>query len=370
MSMGEAEIISIQSRSRTSVARDEGPTERPRCKATTSTGRPCRNTAVDDHGYCHVHQVSGGPAVGGRTDDSARQSHPSARQVSRPAVDAEANQRELSPLDRVVGSIRRRLSGEYPIDDFGYDRELSRGLMLPLARPLYERYFRVRAVGVNRLPDTGAALLVANHSGTVALDSLMMQYAVATEHPRERVVRNIGADLVFRLPFVGPLARKIGNAMACDDDAHELLRRGELVGVFPEGFKGVGKGWRERYRLQRFGRGGFMEVALRERVPIVPVAIVGAEETYPMIADARVLAKVFGFPYFPVTPTFPLLGPLGLVPLPSRWIIEFGDPIPMDDYPEDAAEDKMLVFDLVDEVRDTIQQMLFKNLRLRGGTFL
>lgn len=262
------------------------------------------------------------------------------------------------------------MSGEYEVDDFGYDPELSREILLPLARPLYERYFRVRTLGIGRIPEEGPALLVGNHSGTVAIDALMMQYAVATEHPKERAVRNIGADLVFSLPFIGPMARKTGNALACDEDAHELLRRGELVGVFPEGYKGVGKGWRERYKLQRFGRGGFIEVALRARVPIIPVAFVGPEESYPMIANAKPLARLLGVPYFPITPTFPLLGPLGLLPLPARWIIEFGHPIPLDDYPEDAAEDKMLVFEISDMIRDTIQQMLYRNLKFRGGIFL
>ena len=112
-----------------------------------------------------------------------------------------------------------------------------------------------------------------------------------------------------------------------------------------------------------------METALRTRVPIIPVAIVGAEEAYPMIADAKLLARAFGAPYFPITPTFPLLGPLGLIPYPSKWIIEFGEPVPMDDYPEDAADDAMLVFDLADRIRDTIQQMLYRNLSRRKGVF-
>lgn len=266
--------------------------------------------------------------------------------------------------------LRRRLSGDYDIDDFGYDRELSREILLPLIRPLYETYFRVRSFGIDRIPSEGPALLVANHSGTVPLDAVILQYAVATEHPERRLVRNVAADLAFRMPFVGPLARKTGNAVACDEDAFELLRRGELLGIFPEGYKGVGKGWRERYRLQRFGRGGFMEIALRTRAPIVPIAIIGAEEAYPMIANARALAHALGFPYFPITPTFPLLGPLGLLPLPSRWLIEFGHPISMEDYPDDAAEDPMLVFDLADRVRDTIQEMLYRNLTVRGPAFV
>ncbi len=346
--MADADVIHIG---------DARGRSKPRCRATTTSGRPCRNYAVDAEGYCRVHA----------TDGRAR--HPSARSTTgtgRGAVDRERPQGVLAWAEDF---LRRRLSGSYPIDDFGYDPELAREVLLPLAKPLYEKYFRVRTLGMARVPAEGAAILVANHSGTIPLDAIMLQYAVATEHPQARTVRNVAANLAMGMPFIGHLARKTGNAVAHDEDALELLRRGELVGVFPEGFKGVGKGWRERYKLQRFGRGGFVEIALRTRVPIVPVAIVGAEEAYPMIADARVIAKAFGFPYFPITPTFPLLGPLGVLPLPSRWIIEIGEPIPTDEYPHDAAEDAMLVFDLADRIRDTIQQMLYTNLQRRGGAF-
>ena len=347
--MGEAEIIPIDRRSPSQT--------RSRCRATTTTGRPCRNYAVDERGYCRVHAP--GDRASGR------------REAQRPsALRTPESPGGLSGL--LAGAedfLRRRLSGDYRVDDFGYDEMLARELLLPLAKPLYENYFRVRTLGIERIPDEGPAILIVNHSGTVALDAVMVQYAVAREHPSRRAIRNMGADLVYRLPFVGPLARKTGNAVACPDDAYELLRRGELLGVFPEGFKGVGKGWRERYKLQRFGRAGFMEVALRAQVPIIPIAVVGAEEAYPMIGNATLLARMLGLPYFPITPTFPLLGPLGLLPLPSRWFIEFGHPIPTDDYPEDAADDAMLVFDLADRVRDTIQQMLYRNLNARGRAF-
>ena len=358
--MSRAEVIRIDSRARRGSRSARRSADRARCSAATAEGRRCRNYA-DESGFCNVHARS----------ESARRRHPSsASSASSGRVDFSRERAAASLLDGLSDFVRRRLSGDYAIDDFGYDEQLSREVLLPLARPLYERYFRVRTLGINRIPDEGPALLVANHSGTIALDAVIVQIAVALEHSEKRTVRNIGADLVFRLPFVGPLARKTGSAVACEEDAQELLRRGELVAVFPEGYKGVGKGWRDRYRLQRFGRGGFIETALRAGVPIIPVSIVGAEEAYPMIGDARLLAKAFGLPYFPITPTFPLFGPLGLVPLPSRWVIEFGDPIPMDDYPGDAADDKMLVFDLADSIRDTIQQMLYKNLKFRGGTFL
>ncbi len=354
--MADAEIIRLDSRSRAGRSGPSRAGARVRCRATTSSGRPCRNYATAAGGYCAVHERSVGtvaatvdPPVKVRVSDPA----PGERQAER----------------RIEDFVRRRLTGDYPIDDFGYDPELYREVLLPLIRPLYERYFRVRTLGVERIPNSGPALVVGNHSGTVALDAVIAQYAVATEHPNRRVIRNIGADLVYQLPVVGPIARKGGAAVATEEDAQELLRRGELVGVYPEGYKGVGKGWRERYKLQRFGRGGFMETALRTRVPIIPVAIVGAEEAFPMIGNARWLARALGAPYFPITPTFPWLGPLGLLPLPSKWIIEFGSPIPMDDYPEDAAEDAMLVFDLADRVRDTIQQMLYKLLQQRKGAF-
>ena len=211
--------------------------------------------------------------------------------------------------------------------------------------------------------------MVANHSGTVALDSVMTQLAVLDHHPAHRPLRMLAAREVLATPLLGPLVRKSGHTLACHPDAERLLRRGELVGVWPEGFKGIGKGWSERYRLQRFGRGGFVSAALRTGAPIVPCAIVGAEEAYPMLADAAPLAKLLRLPYFPVTPTFPFLGPLGLVPLPSRWLIEFGEPVTTDGYDPEDAEDPAVVLGLTDRLRESIQQNLFRLLESRGSVF-
>jgi 1-acyl-sn-glycerol-3-phosphate acyltransferase len=180
----------------------------------------------------------------------------------------------------------------------------------------------------------------------------------------------LGADFMFRFPGVGPLARKQGATLACNADAERLMSAGELVGVWPEGFKGIGKPFRDRYKLQRFGRGGFVAAALRTGVPIVPCSIVGAEEIYPKIGDIKPLARLLGAPYFPVTPTFPLLGPLGLVPLPSKWLIAFGEPIETASYGPGAAEDPMLVFNLTDQVRETIQHTLYRLLSQRRNAFL
>lgn len=264
---------------------------------------------------------------------------------------------------------RRRLTGDYEIDEFGFDPELSDEVLLAALRPLYRSWFRVETRGLENVPDTGGALVVSNHSGTLPLDALMTAIAVRDDHPARRHLRLLAADLVFALPVVAPLARKIGATLACNAGAERLLRAGELVGVYPEGFKGVGKPFHERYRLQRFGRGGFVGAALRTGVPIVPVAVVGAEETYPLIGNARTLARAMGLPYLPVTPTFPWLGPLGLVPLPSKWIIEFGEPIPTDTYGADTAGDPMLVFELADRVRETIQQSLYALVGERRSVF-
>lgn len=264
--------------------------------------------------------------------------------------------------------VRRRLSGDYMVDDFGFDPDLTDHVLIPPLRPLYERWFRVEVRGLDHVPATGGALVVANHSGTIALDALMTQIALHDEHPAHRSLRMLGADLVFSTPGLAALARKAGHTLACMPDAERLLSQGELVGVWPEGFKGIGKRYSERYKLQRFGRGGFVSAALRTGVPIIPTAIVGAEETYPMLGNVAPLARLLGLPYFPLTPTFPWLGPLGLVPLPSRWIIEFGEPMNTDDVGHDA-DDPMAVLELTDAVRERIQQSLYRLLVQRESTF-
>jgi 1-acyl-sn-glycerol-3-phosphate acyltransferase len=273
--------------------------------------------------------------------------------------------------ERVAGALaflRRRLSGQYEIDEFGFDPELVEQVFQPLLRLLYRDWFRTEVSGIEHLPEKSAGLVVANHSGTVALDALMLSVAVHSEHPAARHLRLLGADLVFRMPFLSELARKSGATVACAPDVERLLGAGELVGVFPEGFKGVGKRYADRYKLQRFGRGGFVSAALRTGQPIVPVAIVGAEETYPMLGDIKPLARLIGLPYFPITPTFPWLGPLGLVPLPSKWLIEFCPPIQTEAL-VDQADDPMVVFNLADQVRETIQQTLHKLLERRPDPF-
>ena len=270
-------------------------------------------------------------------------------------------------LAQFLAFLRRRLTGDYAVDEFGFDPEITQRFFLTALRPVAQKWFRIEVRGIENLPADGGALVVSNHSGTVPLDGLMT--GVTIHDHTGRYLRPLGADLVFKLPVVGELARKGGATLACNEDAERMLRGGELVGVWPEGFKGIGKPFAERYKLQRFGRGGFVAAAMRTGVPIIPTSVVGAEEIYPMIGNIPSLARLLGVPYIPITPLFPLLGPLGLVPLPSKWLIEFGEPIRTDSYDEGAADDPMLVFNVTDQVRETIQQTLYTLLKQRSSVF-
>ena len=244
------------------------------------------------------------------------------------------------------------------VDDFGHDpRATARWEWL--FELLYKRWFRVQTTGLEHVPSHGRALLVANHAGTLPYDSAMVIHAVRRDHPARRDVRPLVEDTVFHLPWLGPLMNRIGGVRADPDNAERLLRKDELVAVFPEGEKGMGKLWRDRYRLQRFGRGGFVKLALRTGAPIIPVAVVGAEEAAPMLGKVTWFAKNIGIPWIPITPTFPWLGPAGLLPLPSKWFVEFGAPIDLGKaHGPAAAEDRLLVNRLADQIRTRIQHMV------------
>ncbi|MEB3020598.1 lysophospholipid acyltransferase family protein [[Mycobacterium] crassicus] len=268
-----------------------------------------------------------------------------------------------------VAFLRERITGDYQVDEFGFDPHFNEAIALPLLRFFFNEWFRVEVSGIEHLPVDGPALVVANHAGVLPMDALMLSVAVHDHHPAHRNLRMLAADLVFDLPVIGPAARKAGHTMACTADANRLLAAGELTAVFPEGYKGLGKRFKDRYKLQRFGRGGFVSAALRTEAPIVPCSIVGSEEIYPMLADVKLLARLLGVPYFPITPLFPLAGPAGLVPLPSKWHIAFGEPIATTGYESGAADDPMVTFELTDQVRETIQQTLYRLLAGRRNMF-
>ncbi len=270
-------------------------------------------------------------------------------------------------VDEIADFARSRLSGDYAVDEFGFDPEFTSRVFLPILRPLVQRWFRVEVRGIENVPTSGPALLVSNHAGTMPLDGMVLHSVIHDEIDRH--VRMLGADLIFATPFSHDLARRIGTTLACQEDAERLLAEGELVSVFPEGFKGLGKPYRDRYKLQRFGRGGFVSAAVRAQVPIIPISVVGSEEIYPLIASAPTLARAMGAPYFPITPLFPWFGVLGLIPLPSKWIISFGEAIATDELPPGAADDPMVVFNVTDQVRETIQHSLYALLMQRPHAF-
>jgi 1-acyl-sn-glycerol-3-phosphate acyltransferase len=272
-------------------------------------------------------------------------------------------------LADLAGFARQRLAGDYEVDEFGFDPSLNAAVFMPAALSLYRNWFRIQMRGLENVPDSGAALVVANHSGVLPLDAIMLQAGLYADHPAHRNLRLLGADLVYELPGLASLARRSGHTRATPACADRLLAAGELVGVFPEGFKGIGKPYRQRYQLQRFGRGGFVRTAITARVPMVPCAIIGAEEIYPMIGNASRAARLLRLPYFPITPLFPWLGPIGAVPLPSNWIIEFCPPVPTDDYAAADARDEQAVGPLADQVRDTIQDKIDELVAERGPAF-
>jgi 1-acyl-sn-glycerol-3-phosphate acyltransferase len=268
-------------------------------------------------------------------------------------------------LERVL----RRLEGDHEDDEWGFDEDFA-DLVEPFFGFLYDRWWRVQVEGAHRVPAHGRALLASNHAGILPWDATMISVALLREHPLPRHPRFLVLNWAFDLPWISAFIRRVGGVVASPYNALRLLEQDQLVAVFPEGVKGTGKPFGERYRLQRFGRGGFVEIALRASAPIVPVAVVGSEEIYPKLADVPALARVIGAPFFPVTPTFPWLGPLGVVPLPSKWRIEFCDPIDTAHYGPDAANDRGLVLELTDQVRDTVQQAVYANLVRRGSSFV
>jgi 1-acyl-sn-glycerol-3-phosphate acyltransferase len=254
-------------------------------------------------------------------------------------------------------AFRRRIQDTNKTDPYGMDQDMVE-IARPFLRFLYYAWWRVTTQGMQHIPDTGRALLVANHSGVIPWDGAMVATSVYEEHPQTRIVRNLYMHWFSTLPVVGTTFMRLGSVPGLPENAVQLLHEDELVCAFPEGVKGVGKPFRDRYKLVRFARGGFVQAALQTRSPLIPVAIVGAEEIHPMLANSKPVAKMFGLPYFPITPTFPWLGPIGMIPLPTHWSITFCPPIMLDDYGPEDANNPLTVLNLTEQVRDTIQQTL------------
>ena len=271
-------------------------------------------------------------------------------------------------LNRHAELAGRRRRGESAVDDFGFDPEWTEAV-LPIFEWVYRTWWRVRTVGIENVPATGRALLVANHGGVIPYDGAMVRTALLVDSPTPRHARALVLNGLMSMPGASWLVRRTGNTLAHNEDARRLLEQDEMVLVFPEGDKGTGKPYSQRYRLRRFGRGGFAGVALRTNSPIIPISIVGAEEIHPNLAEVPFAARLLGLPYAPVTPTFPLLGPLGLVPLPSSWTIEFHAPILPAEIGDGDADAPANVLAVSDAVRDVIQEGVYRNLERRQSVF-
>jgi 1-acyl-sn-glycerol-3-phosphate acyltransferase len=268
-------------------------------------------------------------------------------------------------LRRAAGTFgMEERSGE--VDEFGLD-EAACARARALLGWLCERWWRVEALGLEEVPRDRPVLFVANHSGLLPYDGLVLTHVL--ERETDRRPRLLVADWLVTLPFAQPWLARVGGVRACRENAHRLLRRGHSVIAFPEGQKGAAKVFADRYRLQRFGRGGVVRVALEAGVTIVPVAVVGAEEAHPILCKLHTLARAAGLPFVPVTPTFPWLGPAGLLPLPSKWRLRFGAPLATDRLGPQAAADEVLVSRMTEDLRAQIQSMVDVERRARGGVF-
>jgi 1-acyl-sn-glycerol-3-phosphate acyltransferase len=271
-------------------------------------------------------------------------------------------------LERHADLLKRRLTGAYETDEWGMDMEVVEAVE-PFLRFMYKTYWRVEASGLEHVPEAGRALLVCNHSGQIPWDGTMVAEAIYNEFPSKRIVRTLYHEWFPTLPFFSTLFTWLGQVLANEDNGIRLLEQEQIVSVFPEGIKGISKVFRDRYQLARFGRGGFVRMALKTGAPMIPVSIVGAEETYISLTRVDFFARLTGLPYFPITMTWPWLGPLGFVPLPTKWYIDFGEPIPTAAYGPASVNNLVLVSQLTNQVRNTVQDMLLARLAKRSSVF-
>jgi 1-acyl-sn-glycerol-3-phosphate acyltransferase len=268
-------------------------------------------------------------------------------------------------LDSLLGDdARRRLAalghlveGETPFDRFGLAPEALRRAF-PFFHALYRAWFRVTSQGHERLPAEGPVLLAANHGGLLPFDGAMIVMDVLLHTDPPRLVRSVVERWAGSLPWVNVFFARVGQVIGTRENVADLLDEGQAVLVFPEGVEGIRKTIAHRYRLQRF-HVGFVEQALRQRAPIVPVAVIGNDDQMPILYDVRPLARRLGVPVAPITPTFPWLGPLGLLPYPVPYRIVYGEPLRFHErFGPEAAEDVRLVRYLANHVRRTVQQLL------------
>lgn len=265
-------------------------------------------------------------------------------------------------VERKVDAIPNVLS-DSGYDAWGFNPEWPKW-SLSVVKHIYDKWFRVEVSGIENVP-SGRVLLIGNHSGQLPLDGMLIASAMVFECDPPRATRAQVERWFPTLPVLSKFFARNGQVVGTPKNCQKLLENDECILVFPEGITGSGKLFRKRYQLQKFGY-GFMRLALRTKTPIVPVAVVGAEETYPAIFNLEPLARLLGFPYFPITPTFPLMGPLGVIPFPSKIRIYFDEPIRFEGDPDEPDEE---IDAKVETVRSAIKRMIQYGLETRQSVF-
>ena len=270
------------------------------------------------------------------------------------------------PKDDVRGDLSDPRRSD--VDEWGRSAHM-RELARQLYGPLYRSWHRVEWEGLEHIPTDGGALLVSNHAGAIPSDAPAIMHGI--EEELGRAVYGLADEIFKSLPVVGTLWSRSGGVLAHPDNAYRLLReQKQLALVFPEGTKGTGKTYGERYQLRRFGRGGFVQIAMRAGVPVVPIAVVGAEEAMPILYKNGTLAKLLGLPYVPLTANMLAFGPVaGLLPLPAKIKIRVLEPVHFDVDPDQPRYSRSLVMDESERIRQQIQEALFEMLRQRQSVW-
>jgi 1-acyl-sn-glycerol-3-phosphate acyltransferase len=265
-----------------------------------------------------------------------------------------------------VETAKRRAAGDFETDEWGYDPEFYDAVR-PLVDFLYTRYWRVETIGIEHVPADGQrAILVANHSGQLPFDAGMIATAVSVEHSDNRMVRPLYASWVSKMPLLSSLLNKSGYTSDSAENATNLLEQEQLIAMFPEGTSGSSKLIWDRYQMTPFRNADFAKLALQKDAPIIPVAVVGGEETYIAVHNARAIADMLRIPHFPITLRFPWLGLLAAIPYPTKWTIEFGAPLRLE---PDSAENADAVAQLAKQTHRNIQLMLNERVARRDSIF-
>lgn len=254
------------------------------------------------------------------------------------------------------------------VDEWGRSEHI-RDLARQAYGPLYRTWHRVEWEGLEKIPTTGGALLVSNHAGAIPSDAPAIMHGIETE--LGRAVYGLADEMFKRMPVIGTMWARAGGVLAHPDNAYRLLREQEqLALVFPEGTKGTGKTYNDRYQLRRFGRGGFVQIAMRAGVPIIPIAVIGSEEAMPILWKSGQLAKLLGVPYVPITANLLAMGPLGgVLPFPAKIKIRVLDPVYFDVEPDQPRYSRSRIMDESESIRQTIQEALYDMLRDRQSVW-